>query len=308
MMNYHHTPVLLNESLQYLITDKSGIYFDATLGFGGHSQGILDNLNPNALLISTDVDADAFKFSKNKFNQEQRIKIYNYNFSQIDVITKIESLVGYNGIFADLGVSSYQLDNVESGFSYRNEAKLDLRMDKSKGIAASEIINSFSEEELADIIYNFGEEKNSRKISRKICEVRKLRKISTTTSLAEIIEEITSPKFRIKTLSRVFQAFRIYVNDELGQLEKFLQKSIDLLVEGGKIVILSYHSLEDRIVKEIFKYETLDCICPKDYPVCKCNKERRLNILTKKPVVPSDDEIRKNFRARSAKLRAAERI
>ena len=308
MMNYHHTPVLLNESLQYLITDKSGIYFDATLGFGGHSQGILDNLNPNALLISTDVDADAFKFSKNKFNQEQRIKIYNYNFSQIDVITKIESLVGYNGIFADLGVSSYQLDNIESGFSYRNEAKLDLRMDKSKGIAASEIINSFSEEELADIIYNFGEEKNSRKISRKICEVRKLRKISTTTSLAEIIEEITSPKFRIKTLSRVFQAFRIYVNDELGQLEKFLQKSIDLLVEGGKIVILSYHSLEDRIVKEIFKYETLDCICPKDYPVCKCNKERRLNILTKKPVVPSDDEIRKNFRARSAKLRAAERI
>ncbi len=308
MMNYHHTPVLLNESLQYLITEKSGIYFDATLGFGGHSQGILKNLNPDALLISTDVDLDAFKFSKKKFNQEHRIKIYNYNFSQIDVITKIESLDGYNGIFADLGVSSFQLDNIEAGFSFRSEAKLDLRMDKSKGVDASEIINSYSEEELANIIYKYGEEKNSRKIARKICEFRKISKINTTTSLAKIIEDITSPKFRIKTLSRVFQAFRIYVNDELGQLEKFLHKSIELLTRGGRIVILSYHSLEDRIVKEIFKYETLDCICPKDYPVCKCNKERRLNILTKKPVVPSDDEIRINYRARSAKLRAAERI
>ena len=308
MMNNHHTPVLLNETLQYLITDKSGIYFDATLGFGGHSQEILNNLNQDASLISTDVDNDAFMFSKKKFNQETRIKIYNYNFSQIEVITKIESITSYNGIFADLGVSSFQLDNIESGFSYRNEAKLDLRMDKSKGVAAAEIINSFDEEELANIIYKYGEEKNSRKIARNICEARKIKNINTTTYLAKIIEDMTSPNYRMKTLSRVFQAFRIYVNDELENLRLFLKKSVDLLNNGGRIVILSYHSLEDRIVKETFKYETLDCICPKDYPVCKCDKEKKLNILTKKPIVPSDDEIRKNKRARSAKLRAAERI
>lgn len=308
MMNKHHTPVLLNETLQYLITNKSGIYFDATLGFGGHSQGILDSLNNNASLISTDVDTDAFKFSKEKFNQEKRIKIYNYNFSQIDVISKIESISSYDGIFADLGVSSFQLDNIESGFSYRNEAKLDLRMDKTKGLTAADIVNSFSEEELADIIYKYGEEKNSRKIARSICDARKIKKINTTTNLAKIIEDITSPNYRMKTLSRVFQAFRIYVNDELENLKKFLKKSVDLLNNGGRIVILSYHSLEDRIVKEDFKFETIDCICPKDFPVCKCDKEKRLNILTKKPVVPSEDEIKYNNRARSAKLRAAERI
>ncbi|MCL5027617.1 MAG: 16S rRNA (cytosine(1402)-N(4))-methyltransferase RsmH [Bacteroidetes bacterium] len=307
-MNKHHTPVLLNETLQYLITNKSGIYFDATLGFGGHSQGILDSLNNNASLISTDVDTDAFKFSKEKFNQEKRIKIYNYNFSQIDLISKIESISSYDGIFADLGVSSFQLDNIESGFSYRTEAKLDLRMDKTKGLTAADIVNSFSEEELADIIYKYGEEKNSRKIARSICEARKIKKINTTTYLAKIIEDITSPNYRMKTLSRVFQAFRIYVNDELENLKKFLKKSVDLLNNGGRIVILSYHSLEDRIVKEDFKFETIDCICPKDFPVCKCDKEKRLNILTKKPVVPSEDEIKNNNRARSAKLRAAERI
>ncbi len=308
MMNDHHTPVLLNETIQYLITDKSGIYFDATLGFGGHTQEILNNLNNDGIVISTDVDIDAFKFSKKKFGEEKRIKIYNFNFSQIDMISKIESVKKYNGIFADLGVSSFQLDNLESGFTYRNEAKLDLRMDKTKVVAAADILNSFSEEELADIIYKYGEEKNSRKIARRICEVRKIKKIKTTIDLSKIIEEITSPKYRIKTLSRVFQSFRIYVNNELENLELFLKKSIDLLANGGRIVILSYHSLEDRIVKEAFKYETLDCICPKEYPVCICGKEKRLNILTKKPVVPSEIEIGKNIRARSAKLRAAERI
>lgn len=308
MMNDHHTPVLLNETMQYLITDKSGIYFDATLGFGGHTQEILNNLNNDGIVISTDVDIDAFKFSKKKFGEEKRIKIYNFNFSQIDMISKIESVKKYNGIFADLGVSSFQLDNLESGFTYRNEAKLDLRMDKTKVVAAADILNSFSEEELADIIYKYGEEKNSRKIARRICEVRKIKKIKTTIDLSKIIEEITSPKYRIKTLSRVFQSFRIYVNNELENLELFLKKSIDLLANGGRIVILSYHSLEDRIVKEAFKYETLDCICPKEYPVCICGKEKRLNILTKKPVVPSEIEIGKNIRARSAKLRAAERI
>ncbi len=301
-------PVMLEQTLDYLVTNKSGIYFDATLGFGGHSEGILNSLNDDAKLISTDVDLDAFKFSREKFHDDKRIKLYNYNFSQIDIIAKIESVKNFSGVFADLGVSSFQLDNPASGFTYREDAKLDLRMDKSKAINAADILNTFPEEEIADIIYRYGEEKNSRKIARKICEGRNIKKIESTTDLVKIIDEITAPNYRIKTLSRVFQALRIYINDELEVLKLFLEKSVDLLQLGGRIVILSYHSLEDRIVKELFKYETLNCICPKDYPVCKCNKEKRLRILTRKPVTPLPSEIKINFRARSAKLRAAERV
>ncbi len=310
-----HKPVLLVESLEYLITNKSGIYFDGTLGFGGHSSGILKKLDDDALLIATDVDQDAFNHSKKNFENEKRLKLYNYNFSQIDIIAKIES-AGidskegrfFDGIFADLGVSSFQLDNPDSGFTYRNEAKLDLRMDKTKVVSAADIINSFSEEDIANIIYKYGEEKNSRKIARRICQIRAQKKIGTTKELSNIILELTPKKYQIKTLSRVFQALRIYVNDELNVLKIFLEKAIPLLKTGGRIVILSYHSLEDRIVKEQFKYETLDCICPKEYPVCICDKEKRLKILTRKPVTPSPGEIENNIRARSAKLRAAERV
>ena len=315
MANEFHKPVLLNESLEYLITNKSGIYFDGTLGFGGHSSGILKRLNDNALLIATDVDQDAFNYSKKNFAKEKRVKLYNYNFSQIDIIAKIESASFdskesgfFDGIFADLGVSSFQLDNTESGFTYRNEAKLDLRMDKTKVVGAADIINSFSEEDIANIIYKYGEEKNSRKIAKRICLQRAQKKIETTTELSDIIIDLTPKKYQVKTLSRVFQALRIYVNDELNVLKIFLEKAVPFLKPGGRIVILSYHSLEDRIVKEQFKYETLDCICPKEYPVCKCDKERRLKILTKKPVTPSPGEIENNIRARSAKLRAAERV
>jgi 16S rRNA (cytosine1402-N4)-methyltransferase len=214
----------------------------------------------------------------------------------------------FDGIFADLGVSSYQFDNPESGFTYRKEAPLDLRMDKTKVISAADIINSFDEKDLAKIFFQLGEEKNAKRIARKIIEFRKTKIIETTTELSDIISQITPPNFLPNTLSRIFQAIRIYVNDELETLKIFLKKSVDYLKVGGRIVILSYHSLEDRIVKEFFRYENLDCICPKDFPVCKCNKVRRLNILTKKPLIPSEMEVRNNIRARSAKLRAAVRV
>jgi 16S rRNA (cytosine1402-N4)-methyltransferase len=308
MMESHHTPVLLKESLDFLITDKSGIYFDGTLGFGGHSEKILKELNDNGLLVATDIDLDAFNFSKKKFNKERRMKIFNYNFAQINQISKIESINNFTGIFADLGVSSFQLDNPLSGFTYRKEAKLDLRMDKTRAVSAADIVNSYAEEDIADILYEYGEEKNSRRIAHKILEARKINKIESTQKLKEIISEITPPNFLAKSLSRVFQALRIYVNDELGVLKTFLNDSVSLLRKGGRIVILTYHSLEDRIVKDHFKYETLDCICPKDFPVCKCDKEKRLNILTKKPIVPSDYEMKLNSRSRSAKLRVAERV
>jgi 16S rRNA (cytosine1402-N4)-methyltransferase len=307
-MTNHHTPVLLNQSLGYLVTNNSGVYFDGTLGFGGHSAGILNLLSSEGILISTDVDQDAFAFSKKRFADNKRVKLYNLNFSQIDIIAKIESVQFYTGIFADLGVSSFQLDTAESGFTYRNNAPLDLRMDKTKVINAADVVNSYSEDDLANIIYQFGEEKNSRKIAKVICEVRREKKIQTTLELSNVITEITPARFHTKTLSRVFQALRIYVNDELNTLKSFVKKSIDLLKPGGRIVILSYHSLEDRIIKEAFRYETLDCICPPGSPICTCSKVPRLKVITKKPVVPDEEEIRNNFRSRSAKLRAAERI
>ena len=307
-MNNYHKPVLLKESINYLVTNKSGIYFDGTLGFGGHTEEILNKLNSNGLVIAVDVDKDAFDFSKKKFKDEKRIKLYNYNFSLIDIISKIESIQSFDGIIADLGVSSYQLDNPSSGFTYRMDAKLDLRMDKSKVISAADIVNSFEEEELAKIIFEYGEEKNSRQIARAIANKRKIKKIETTLELSEIISELTPDRYRSKTLSRVFQSLRIYVNDELEMLKTFLEKSVSLLNSKGRLVVISYHSLEDRIVKEHFKYENLSCICPKDFPVCKCDKEKRLRIITKKPVTPSEKEIGLNLRSRSAKLRAAERI
>jgi 16S rRNA (cytosine1402-N4)-methyltransferase len=307
-MKIHHTPVLLKESINYLVTDKSGIYFDATLGFGGHTEAFLKVLNEDAVIAATDVDKDAFNFSREKFANEERVKLYNFNFSEIDSVAKIESFGFFDGIFADLGVSSFQLDNPDSGFTYREEAKLDLRMDKSKVVNAADLINSFSEEDLADIFFNYGEERNSRRIAREICKQRIGFKIETTSQLSEIITKVIPFKNQNKTLSRIFQALRIYVNDELSILETFLDKSVTLLKTGGKIVVISYHSLEDRIVKEKFKYETLDCICPKEFPVCKCDKKRRIKILTKKPIAPLPEEIALNPRARSAKLRAAERV
>ena len=307
-MGDFHTPVLLNESIDYLITDKSGIYFDGTLGFGGHSSKILDAINKDGLLVSTDVDLDAFNYSKSKFGEAQNMKLYNFNFSKIKIIAKLESIKAFNGIFADLGISSHQIDDPASGFTFRQEAELDLRMDKTIKLTAAELINTFAEDEISNIIFNYGEERNSRKIAKKICEKRKVSSITTSTNLVDIISEIVPERFLTKTLSRVFQAFRIYINKELEVLKTFLDDSIDLLAEGGKIVVLTYHSLEDRIVKEKFKYESLTCICPKDYPVCQCNKEQRLKIITRKPVYPTAEEISINRRARSAKLRAAVRI
>jgi 16S rRNA (cytosine1402-N4)-methyltransferase len=307
-MNIHHTPVLFDECLNLLITNAGGVYFDGTLGFGGHTHGILNKLNDEGRLIATDFDTDAFNFSKKRFENDKRANLYNFNFSLIDVIAKIESIDFYDGILADLGVSSFQLDNAESGFSYRSDTKLDLRMDKSKSITAADIVNTYSEEELANIIYNYGEERNSRKISRRIIEKRKSEIIKSTGQLTEIISELVPPNYRIKTLSRVFQALRIFVNDELENLKSFLNYSLNVMKKGSRIVIISYHSLEDRIVKDFFRDQTVEYLSPKLDPAGIMKKDVKLKILTKKPIRPAENEVQNNYRARSAKLRAAERI
>ncbi|MFZ1281035.1 MAG: 16S rRNA (cytosine(1402)-N(4))-methyltransferase RsmH [Ignavibacteriaceae bacterium] len=307
-MNEHHVPVMLKESLDLLITDQSGVYFDATLGFGGHSSEILKRLNSEGRLVAADVDTDAFSFSQNKFAEKSGVSLYNFNYSFIDVIAKIESIQYFDGVLADLGVSSFQLDNPESGFTYRNDAALDLRMDKTKKITAADVLNTFDEEDIANIIYEFGEEKNSRKIARSISEKRATQKIETTGQLVAIINDLVPEIFRRKTLSRVFQALRIYVNDELGNLKLFLENSLKVLKTGGRIVVITYHSLEDRIVKDFFKNETIVNLSPKEDPLGLIKLESRLKLINKKPIVPTENEIRDNYRARSAKLRVAERL
>jgi 16S rRNA (cytosine1402-N4)-methyltransferase len=302
-----HQPVLLNESVGLFIGNKSGKYFDGTLGFGGHSEAFLQQLNDNALLAATDVDESAFSYCQKEFANEQRLKIYNFNFTQIDSVAKLEMIEGFDGIFADLGVSSYQLDNVEKGFTFRSEAPLDLRMNKNLAISAADVLNTFEEEELTEIFFAYGEEKNSRKIAKTIIEQRSAKKFQTTLDLVEVIEQLTPQYFVVKTLARIFQALRIYVNDELTALKTFLTKAVDLLLPNGHIVILTYHSLEDRIVKDLFKFEESTCICPPSFPVCTCGKTSRLKILTKKPILPGEEEVLQNNRSRSAKLRAAEK-
>ena len=307
-MSEHHIPVMLKESLDLLIVDRSGKYFDATLGFAGHSGEILKRLNPDGLLVASEVDNDAFEYCQNKFSNESRLNLYNLNYSLVDVIVKIESINFFDGILADLGVSSFQLDEPSSGFTFRTDAPLDLRMDKSKKVTAADVVNTFTEEDLANIFYQYGEEKNSRKIARSIVNNRIVKKIETTGNLVSIIDELVPQNYLRKTLSRVFQALRIYVNDELENLKLFLDNSVKVLKKGGRLVIITYHSLEDRIVKDFFKTESIVSLSPKEDPLGIIKKDARLKIITKKAVVPSDEEVITNKRSRSAKLRVAERI
>jgi len=306
-MNYH-IPVLLKESIEYLITDKSGFYFDGTIGFGGHSEVILSNLNSKAKLIGTDKDLSAFEYCKNKFIEDKRVKVYHAGFTNIINISKIEFIDKYDGIFVDLGVSSFQLDNKDSGFTFREDVPLDLRMDKSLGEPASFYLNKLEEKELVEIFFKYGEERNSKKIANSICNYRIKKKIKTTGQLKEIIEQITPEKFLIKALSRIFQALRIYVNNELEELEDFLEKAVSVLNPNGRLAVITFHSLEDRIVKDFFKDKTKDCICPPEYPVCVCETKPELRILTRKPIIASSEEVRSNKRSRSAKLRVAEKL
>jgi 16S rRNA (cytosine1402-N4)-methyltransferase len=303
-----HEPVLLKESIEYLVINKSGIYFDGTIGFGGHSEKILDQLNENALLLGSDKDKEAYNYCRTKFENDSRVKLFHGSYKYLDIFSKIEFIDGFDGIFADLGVSSYQLDDKDAGFTFRQDSVLDLRMNKDEGEPAFFYLNTLEEKEIADLIFNLGEERSSRKIARRIVEKRNEKEFKTSNDLKELIEEFVPSHKLSKTLSRVFQALRIYVNSELEDLEIFLDKAVKLLKPGGRIVILTYHSLEDRIVKDKFKYETLDCICPTESPICTCDKESTLKLITRKPVTPSAEEIQRNRRSRSAKLRAAEKL
>lgn len=308
-MQFNHFPVMLNECIDALNIKQNGIYVDCTLGGGGHSSEILNKINESGKLIAIDQDRYAIDYCKQKFSNNHNVTFVKDNFKNINFILRELGINGVDGILMDLGVSSYQIDTDERGFSYMRNGELDMRMDKSQELTAKIIINEYDEQNLSYIFKIYGEEKYHKKIANRVVNQRKIKPIETTFELVKLIDEII-PRYEVKGHSskKVFQALRIEVNEELYILENAIKNVVKNLNIGGRIAIVTFHSLEDRIVKNIFNYLALDCICPKQFPICKCEKKKEIRIINKKPILPSSFEIEKNSRSSSAKLRVAEKI
>lgn len=313
-MTFEHKPVMLDECIDYLNIRANGVYVDATLGGAGHSSEILKRLGPEGLLIGIDQDQDAIRAAGQKLENVQtqgRYVLYHTNFENIREVIGMQKLKAVDGVLMDLGVSSYQLDEGERGFSYQQDAPLDMRMSKSEEMDAAWVVNNLSREELTRIIREYGEEKWASRIAEFIVKSRETQKITTTGQLVDIIKAAIPAAARREgphPAKRTFQAIRIAVNRELEVLEKTLGEIIDFLNPGGRLAVITFHSLEDRIVKQIFKDKAQGCICPGDFPKCVCGRTPQIRILTRKPVTPSEDELERNPRARSAKLRVAEKL
>ncbi len=309
-MEFNHISVLLEESIAGLNIRPDGVYVDCTTGGGGHSLEIAKRL-VGGKLICIDKDTDALKKAKQVLHEHlDKIIFVNDNFANIEEIIKQYAPDGVDGILADLGVSSYQLDNGERGFSFMHNARLDMRMDKSQKLDAYTVVNTYSEADLARIMFNYGEEKNSNQIARKIVKQRAIKPIETTFELKDIVVDSYPPKFQQKTSlpNKVFQAIRIEVNNELNDLKNCIEKMLFYLKKCGRICIISFHPLEDRIVKTAFKIHSTDCICPPHLPVCVCHHKADIKLITKHPIVPSESEQKANSRSISAKLRIAEKL
>ena len=303
-MEFKHEPVLLNECIEGLNIKRDGIYVDGTLGGAGHSKEILQNLSKNGLLIGIDRDEEALNAAKQNLNQYKNVKYIHGEILENIEIEKVD------GILLDLGVSSYQLDERNRGFSYLGENELDMRMDKTQALTAKTVVNTYKEEDLANIIYEYGEEKFSRSISRNICAFRKQKQIETTKELVEIIEK-SIPKSKQKDghpAKRTFQAIRIEVNNEIKPLEKTIADCIDVLKPEGRLCVITFHSLEDRAVKNAFNKAKGICTCPKDLPYCVCGAKELGKIINKKPIIATEEEQKRNTRSKSAKLRIFEKI
>ena len=309
-MEFNHNPVLLEECIENLNVKLDGIYVDGTLGGAGHSLRILEKLSAKGSLIGIDRDIDSIKFAKEKLKNFNNVKYMNDNHDNMKQILKELDIKRVDGILLDLGVSSYQIDELLRGFSYTKDSPLDMRMDKSQKLTAKDVVNNYKEEELARIIYEYGEERFSRQIARKICEYRKEKEINSTDELVKIIEN-SIPNFnKIKgghPAKRTFQAIRIEVNNEIEPLYNTVKDSIDVLDEGGRLCIITFHSLEDRAVKNAYRDLSEGCTCPKDLPYCVCNKKSVGKIITKKPILPTELEMKINSRSKSAKLRVFEK-
>lgn len=306
-MEFSHKSVLLNETIKNLNIKEDGIYADLTLGKGGHSKEILKNLSPEGLLIGLDQDKDAIKAAKENLKDFSNVLYFNENFEKISDVLDKASLKMIDGALMDIGVSSYQIDNGDRGFSYMKDGPLDMRMNKDNELTAKQIVNDYSLDELWEIFSKYGEERYSKTIAKAIVDYRKLHEINTTLQLRNIVMKsvVTNEAHPEK---RVFQALRIEVNRELEVLENTLEKIVDRLNKGGRLCVITFHSLEDRIVKNKFKEMSKKCICPPEFPVCVCNHEKKVKIISKKPILPSKDELKTNRRSHSAKLRVCERV
>lgn len=307
-----HQPVMLAESLEALNVTASGLFIDATLGMGGHSEGILQ-ASPNARVIGLDRDAEAIALAKQRLaGFEERFTAIHTDYRQIKQSLLEKGITAVNGIIADLGISSYQLDTPQRGFSFRftDDSPLDMRMDRTEPTTAADLVNQMSERDLANLIFTYGEERASRRIAHRIVQMRIKTPLRTTKQLAELVVAAIHQKghWKIHPATKTFQALRIAVNRELEGLEQFAADAVDLLTVGGRLVVITFHSLEDRLIKQALKFQSGHCICPPQLPDCRCGTARRVELLTSKPAQPRESESLANPRARSAKLRACRKL
>lgn len=309
-MEFKHKPVMLSECIKGLNIKPDGIYVDGTLGGAGHSKEIAKILSKDGLLIGIDRDDDALKAAKENLKEFQNVKFVKDNHDNIKQILEDLEIEKVDGILLDLGVSSYQLDERNRGFSYLGENELDMRMDKTQELTAQKVVNTYSEEKLANIIYEYGEERFSRQIAKNICEERKQKEIVTTKQLVEIIEK-SIPRSKQNDghpAKRTFQAIRIEVNDEIKPLYNTIKNCIDCLNDNGRLCVITFHSLEDRAVKNAMNDAKGKCTCPSDLPYCVCGAKSLGKIITRKPIVATEEELEQNSRSKSAKLRIFERV
>jgi 16S rRNA (cytosine1402-N4)-methyltransferase len=319
MMQTQHIPVMLEEMLQYLQPQPGGCYIDGTVGGGGHTAAILERTAPNGRVLGIDTDAQALARVRERLSSQVesgRLLLVHGNFADLERIVAEVGFGPTRGVLLDLGFSSDQMENPQRGFSFSMEGPLDMRLDQSHTTTAADLVNTLEEQELADLFWRYGEERHSRAIARRIVQERAKHKITSTTQLATIVSSVIPRKpgraGAIHPATRVFQALRIAVNGELERLEQVLPQILHILLNtsggGGRMVIIAFHSLEDRIVKEFMRREATDCLCPPGLPICVCGHKAQLRLLTHKPVIPTEQEIERNPRARSARLRAAETI
>lgn len=311
-MDFLHTPVLLKETIEGLNIKENGIYVDCTVGGGGHSLEILKKLGPNGRLVAIDQDEDALlQAQKTLADFKDQVSFVKSNYAYLDSLLDSLNIDKVDGVLMDIGVSSYQLDEGERGFSYNQDAELDMRMDQQGELTAKYIVNNYSKEDLELIFWNYGEEKWGRRIAEFIEENRKEKEINTTFELVEIIKKAIPKKIRMlgkHPAKRVFQALRIEVNKELDVLESTLGVAIDRLNKDGRLAVITFHSIEDRIVKTKFQEHAKGCTCPPDFPVCVCGKVKEVKIITRKPITASDIELEENRRSKPAKLRVCEKL
>ena len=306
-MEFKHIPVLLNETIEGLSINPDGIYVDGTIGGAGHSKKIIEKLSDKGFLIGIDRDEEALKAAGENLKEYKNFKLVHGNHDDIKTILSDLGIDKVDGILLDLGVSSYQLDERERGFSYISDNRLDMRMDKTQKLSAYDVVNNYKEEKLADVIYKYGEERYSRKIARNICLARNNKPIETTKELAEIIEKSIPFSKNGHPAKRTFQAIRIEVNNEIEPLYNTVLDCINILKVGGRLCIITFHSLEDRAVKEAYIDAEGKCTCPKDLPYCVCGSKTLGKIINKKPIEASKKELEINSRSSSAKLRIFER-